>query len=149
MVTVFFGVNGRGLVKILPEGTKLTSEHFKDPVLQEIYQGSRGSWRLGRPTHLTVHDDNAPLHHARRVSKRLREDGFIRLVHPSDSPDRALKQSAYRTPDELEDVIVRRIEDVPREALLDVFASWGRRLETYMERDVDYFEETLSEYAEK
>jgi 2-polyprenyl-3-methyl-5-hydroxy-6-metoxy-1,4-benzoquinol methylase len=43
MAMVFFGVNGRGFVKILPEGTKLTSEYFKDQVLQEISQGSPGS----------------------------------------------------------------------------------------------------------
>jgi hypothetical protein len=43
---VFFGVNGRDLVKILPEGTKLTSEYFKDRVLQKIYHGSHSSWQL-------------------------------------------------------------------------------------------------------
>jgi hypothetical protein len=29
MLMVFFGVNGIGLVKLLPEATKLTSEDFK------------------------------------------------------------------------------------------------------------------------
>jgi hypothetical protein len=55
MVTVVCGANDRGLVRVLPEGTRLTSEYFKDQVLREICQGSRGSWRLGRPTPLMLH----------------------------------------------------------------------------------------------
>jgi hypothetical protein len=40
MVTVFAGVNGIGLVKISPEGTKRTSEFFKDQIRQESYPRS-------------------------------------------------------------------------------------------------------------
>jgi hypothetical protein len=51
--------------------------YFKDQVLWEIFQGSRGNWRLGCRTHLTFHDDNPPVQTNRRVSERLREYGFI------------------------------------------------------------------------
>jgi hypothetical protein len=43
-------------------------------------------------------------------------------------------------PDELEDVIVRTIEDIPRVTLLDAFASWLRRLDTSIEGDGGSFE---------
>jgi hypothetical protein len=36
MITVFFGFKGICLVKILPEGAKLTSKYFKNQVLREI-----------------------------------------------------------------------------------------------------------------
>jgi hypothetical protein len=51
-----------------------------------------------------------------------------------------LKQSLDSTSSELEDAIVRTIEAIPREALLDVFASWRSQVETCMQRDGDYFE---------
>jgi hypothetical protein len=70
MITVFFGVNGIGLVKFLSEGTKLTSEHFNNQVLREIYQGSHASWPLGRLIHLTLHYDNALVHYTKRVSEK-------------------------------------------------------------------------------
>jgi hypothetical protein len=65
MVAVFFGVNGIGLVKILPQGQKVTSDYFKDAILHAIYRGSLGGWRLGRRTHLTLSFDNAPVHNAK------------------------------------------------------------------------------------
>jgi hypothetical protein len=71
MITVFFGVNGISLVKILSESMKLPSEYFKDQVLREIYQGLHGSWWPGRLTHLTLHYDDAPVHNSRGVSERL------------------------------------------------------------------------------
>jgi hypothetical protein len=49
-------------------------------------------------------------------------------------------QSAYRTPEELEEAIVRTIEDIPRQTLHDVFPSWQRRLERCIECDGEYFE---------
>jgi hypothetical protein len=66
MVTAFFGVNGIGLVKILPEGMKLTSRYFKDEILRQIYEGSCGSSDLDFPTPLTLHHDNALVHIAGR-----------------------------------------------------------------------------------
>jgi hypothetical protein len=96
------------------------------------------------------------------ISERLKDSGFIRLVHPPCSPDRApcsvflfgslqkqLKQSGYGTPDELEDAIVRTRQAIPRETLLDIFARRRKRLETDIEKDRDYFERTLSEYPER
>jgi hypothetical protein len=84
---VFFGVNGIGLTKIRPEGMKLISESFNDQVLRADHQGWRGSWRPGRLTHLTVYSENAAVQNARGVSERLREYGFIRLIHPPHSRD--------------------------------------------------------------
>jgi Ca2+-dependent lipid-binding protein len=48
MVTAFFGVNGIGLVKIRPEGTKLRSGYFKDEVLLQIddESGGSGTWTV-------------------------------------------------------------------------------------------------------
>jgi hypothetical protein len=128
-------------VKILPEGMKRTSEYFNDQICREVSDRSRGSWRLGRLSHLTVHSDNTPVQNTGRVSERLREDGFITLVHRPNSPDlgpsdffrfrslrERLKPSAYNTSNELEDAIVRAREDIPKESLLDAFASWRRRL---------------------
>jgi hypothetical protein len=89
MVTAFGGVNGVGLVKIRPEGMKLTSEYSTDQVVREIYQESRGSWRLGRLIHLTLCYDNAPVYQVSRVPERFRGCRFIRLVDPPESPDRA------------------------------------------------------------
>jgi hypothetical protein len=122
-----------------------------------ILQGSSSSgdlpgiaWQLaaGPSNSVDLQYDNAPTHNARRVSERLRGNGFIRLVHPAYSPDRGpcafflfgslrkrLKQSAYNTFDELEDAIVQMIEYIPRETLLDVFVSCQRRLEKCIERD--------------
>jgi hypothetical protein len=120
-----------------PAGTKLTSEYFKDQVLREIYQISHGNWRLGRLTRLTIHYNYARVQNVRNVSERLKEYGFVQLVHPPSLPDLApcdfflfgylgkrLKQSAYSTPNELEDAIARTIGAIPRETFLDVFASW-------------------------
>jgi hypothetical protein len=87
MVAAFFGVHGIGLVKVRPECTKLTSEYFKDQVLQEIDHRSHTSWRLGRLTHLTLHYQNARVHNARTVSERFGDGGFIRRIHPPYSPD--------------------------------------------------------------
>jgi hypothetical protein len=87
------------------------------------------------------------------VSERLRDDGFIRLVHPPDLPDltppdffalgslrEQLKESAYSAPNELEHAIVGTKEAIPRETLLDISSTWRRRLESCIERDGDYFE---------
>jgi hypothetical protein len=38
---------------------------------------------------VTLHDDNAPVHYAMRVSEKVSDERFIRLVHPPYSPDRA------------------------------------------------------------
>jgi histone-lysine N-methyltransferase SETMAR len=89
MVTALFGVNGIGLVKILPEGTRLASGYFKDEVLRQISDESCDSSDLDCATPLTLHDDNAPVHNARRVAERLAEYGFVRLLHPPYSPDLA------------------------------------------------------------
>jgi hypothetical protein len=51
-----------------------------------------------------------------------------------------MMQSVYRTPEELEEAILRKSEDIPRQALLDVVASWRRRLERCIECDGGYFE---------
>jgi hypothetical protein len=50
MVTAFFGVNGIGLLKILPEGTKLASGYFRDEVLRQIHEESCGSFDREGPT---------------------------------------------------------------------------------------------------
>jgi hypothetical protein len=68
MIPVSFGVNGIGLVKILPEGAKRTSESFKDQIRQESYQRSCDSWRVEPLAHLTLHSDNPPVQKVRRVS---------------------------------------------------------------------------------
>jgi hypothetical protein len=70
IVTVFFGVNRLGLVKIQLEDTKRISEYFNDQVLQTIYQGSHASWQLIRLTHFTLHSDNASVHDAKGVPER-------------------------------------------------------------------------------
>jgi hypothetical protein len=49
----------------------------------------------------------------------------------------------------LEDALVQTIEAIPSETLLDVFANWRTRLEICIEKDRDYFEPALSEYAER
>jgi hypothetical protein len=153
MVTALFGVNSIGLVKILPEGTKLTSACFKDAVLRQIYDEYCGSSSLDCPTRLTLHSHNASVPNATGVAERLGDYGFVRLVHPPYSLDLApcdfflwgylreqLMESAYSTPEELEWAIIRTIEDISRQTLLDLFASWGRRLERRIECDGGYFE---------
>jgi histone-lysine N-methyltransferase SETMAR len=148
MVTSFFGVNGIGLVKILPEGTKLTSGYFKDEVLRQIYEESCGSSDLDCPTSLTLHYDNAPVQNASGFAERLAEYEFVQFVHPPYSPDLApcdfflfgylreqWMQSAHSTPGEPEQAIVRTIEDTLRQTLLDVFASWGKQLEKCIKCD--------------
>jgi hypothetical protein len=89
MVTVFARFTGIGLAKISLEGTKWTSEFFKDHILREIYQGLCASWRVECLARLTLHSDNAPVQNARCVSERSREYRLIRLVHPPYAPDRA------------------------------------------------------------
>jgi hypothetical protein len=97
--------------------------------------------------------DNASVHNARKVAKRLAEYGFVRLVHLLYSPDLAscdfflfddlreqLMQSTYSTPKELEEAIVRTIEDIPMQSLLDVFVSWWKRVKKCIECDGRYFE---------
>jgi hypothetical protein len=87
------------------------------------------------------------------VAERSAEYEFVRLVHPPYSPNLAtwdfllfdylreqLMQSAYPLPEELEKAIVRAIEDIPRQTLLDVFPSWRRRLERSLECSGGYFE---------
>jgi hypothetical protein len=98
MVTVFFGASGIGLVKILPEGTKLTSGYFKDEVLRQIYDESCGSSDLNCPTPLTLHDDNATIYNARGSQKDWQSassfDLFIphahRIWHRATSSDLAI-----------------------------------------------------------
>jgi hypothetical protein len=62
---------------------------------------------------------------------------------------RTIEALSYRAPDELEDAIVRMIEAIPRETFLDIFVSWRTTLETCIERDGEFFEQTLCEYAER
>jgi hypothetical protein len=50
-------------------------------------------------------------------------------------------QSAYSTPDDLKEAIVQTIEDILRQTLLDVLASWRRRMERCIECDGGYFEQ--------
>jgi histone-lysine N-methyltransferase SETMAR len=136
MVTAFFGVNSIGLVKILREGTKLTPGYFKDEILRQIYEKSCGSSHPDCPILLTLHYHNAPVHKAKWISERLAESEFVRLVHSPYSADLApcdfflfvypreqLMQTAYRRPEELEQAIVRTIEDIARRTLLAVVAS--------------------------
>jgi hypothetical protein len=82
MVMAFFEVNDIGLVKILPEGTKRTSGHFKDEVLRLIYEESCGSSDLDYPTPLTLHYDDAPVHNARG----RRRIGRVRVHSTCPSP---------------------------------------------------------------
>jgi hypothetical protein len=44
-------------------------------------------------------------------------------------------QSAESAPEELEEAIVRTMEDIPRQTVLDVFASWRRRLKRCIKCD--------------
>jgi hypothetical protein len=46
MTTVFLGANGIGLVKILTEGQKVTSDYFKKEVLCDIYRAAHGDWTV-------------------------------------------------------------------------------------------------------
>jgi hypothetical protein len=82
MVTAFFGVDDIGLVKILPDGTKLTSGYFKDEVLRQIYQESYASSDLDCPIPLTVHGDNASVTMPRESQKDWQSTGSFDMSIP-------------------------------------------------------------------
>jgi hypothetical protein len=48
-------------------------------------------------------------------------------------------RSAYRTPEELEEAIVRMREGIPRQISLDAFASWRKRSERGIDGGGGYF----------
>jgi hypothetical protein len=131
-----YHLDGMSLVKILPEGQKVTSENFKDQILHAVYRISLGGWRLGRRTHFRLPFDSAPVHKAKEGSERLTEYRFFRFTHSPCSPDLSpydvfpfgylreqLKDAGSSTHNELEIVIVQTIEAIPRTVLSDILQS--------------------------
>jgi hypothetical protein len=49
-------------------------------------------------------------------------------------------QSAYGTPEDFEDTMVRMIKGIRRSTLLDVFSNWRKRVERCIECDGGYFD---------
>jgi histone-lysine N-methyltransferase SETMAR len=147
MFIVLFGVNGTGFVKILPERQKITSDYFKYEIVHAMSRESLGGWRLAHVAHLSLHFDEAPVHNAEGVSKSLTEYASFHIAHSPYSLDLSpceiflfgyvreeLKHTSYGTPEELEDLIVRAIEAIPRTLLSDVFQSCQMRLEECIKR---------------
>jgi hypothetical protein len=89
MVTVVFGVDAMACLDIRPAGAKSTAdyfcEHVADLVERVVYPNGR---RAGAIRHV-LHFDNAPVHNAERVQRKLEESSFRRLEHLPDSPDLA------------------------------------------------------------
>jgi histone-lysine N-methyltransferase SETMAR len=153
MVTVFFGINGPAVVKILPQGAKFTTEYFIDEILQPLQRKFNPNARPGRISPFELHFDNAPVHNSKAATQKLMEYGMCRLVHPPYSPDLApcdfflfgylrekLKDMKYDTPEDLEDAVLETISTIPRSMLTDVFADWRQRLAKCIQVEGDYFE---------
>jgi hypothetical protein len=93
---------------------------------------------LSRLIHLTLHSDNAPLHHVNVVPERLAEDRFSLIVHPPSAPDRHDVTSFILAI--CENNWHKQHPARPRLTWRDVCASWRRRLETCTQKHQEYFD---------
>jgi hypothetical protein len=88
-----------------------------------------------------VDADNAKPHVAKRVKQDLDENGLRSVPHPPDSPERApsnfllfnhvkrmLQGTKFPTAEELLEVVVQILSDIPLKTLMATFHQWMERL---------------------
>jgi hypothetical protein len=158
MVTVFFGVGGIALSDVLPTGVKLTSDHFCCNIIEALEEVVYPEGRVPGTTRYTLHFDNAPVHEAEKVQRKLDQCQFRRLEHPPNSPDliprdfflfghihEKMQFLSYGTVDELQEAVTSTVEAIPKTKLVQVFQTWRWRFERTVQEEGNQFEQTESD----
>jgi hypothetical protein len=153
MTAVFFGAEGIALLDVLPTGAKLTSDYFWCTIIEGLEQVIYPEGRVPATTRCTLHFDNAPVHNAEKVQRKLNECQFRRLERARYSPDLApydfflfghlddkMQFLSYGTVDELQEAITSTNEWIPKTELIKVFQTWKWRLERCIQEEGNSFE---------
>jgi hypothetical protein len=153
MVTVVFGVEGIALLDVPPTGAKPRSDYFCCNIIEALKQGIYPEGRVPGTIRYTVHFNNAPVHDAEQVQRKLEECQFRGLEHPRYSPDLApgdffffgyrydkIQFLSYGTVDELQEAITSTFEGIPKTKSTHVSQTWRWRLDRCIQDEGSYFE---------
>jgi histone-lysine N-methyltransferase SETMAR len=140
-ITVFLGVNGIALLDVLPTGAKLASDYFCCNIFEALEQVIYLKGKVLGTTRYTLHFDDARVHNAEKVERRLDECQFRRLEHTPYSQDLApcdfllfgylhnkMQFLSYGTMGELREAITSAVEAIPKTKLIQVFQTCRWRL---------------------
>lgn len=150
MVTIFFNGNGCVIVDFLPKGVKFNSDYFIN-IIKQIDEKIYPDGRPSRCVRKILHYDNSPCHKSKKVNDFLLSSNFRTMAHPAYSPDIApsdfglfgtikkmLEGVEHRTVEELQDHIIKILDDFTPEFWNSLFMEWIERLKQIIHTNGNY-----------
>ena len=151
MFVIFFRTSGTDLIHMTELGDSVTGAYYKDECLRPLFDGIRRRRPKSGVCGMKLHHDNARVHHARAVTEFLQQQGVIRMLHPSYSPDLSpsdfwlfgyLKRQlgTYSDAEALQHAVTKVLHDIPLSEFRLTFDKWIERMELCVENQGNYFE---------
>jgi histone-lysine N-methyltransferase SETMAR len=150
-LVVFWGLDIIPVFCLLGKGTTMNARTFQTSSLIPFKQYVKDSWSEEEPIY--VHMDNAPAHKAKTTKKAFEETPNMKeMPQPPYSPDIApcdfflfgylknrLKNYVINNSEELFNITLEIMTEIPRQTRLNVFHEWIFRLETVIKYKGEYF----------
>jgi transposase len=140
MLTVFWGVEGFFLLKVLPKGRTINGAYFREEIILPLSKEMKSKSMVPK---LWLHMDNASPHKAGDTLDLITRLGFIQMPQPPFSPDLApsdfylfgrvkkeMKGKKYETPEEAVKAFEKILDGIQIQERLDVMVNWMERLKS-------------------
>jgi [histone H3]-lysine36 N-dimethyltransferase SETMAR len=152
MLTVLFSRREILLIDFLPIGQKFNSQYMTTTILPNLISKIKENCPRKGAHGWFLHLDNSPVHNCQVTTTAIENSGFSRLPHPPYSPDLApsdfslfgylnthLRSKFCSDIDELKQVVVDFLTNLPTNWLESVFDEWVKRLKWVIENQGQYY----------